>query len=128
MKKLFLIFTTAMLLSIAGYSQTTCPPSIPQFNFNIIKPVIENQKVGGVSYCEPDLNQTDTWSILENQTLWKIMPNGDILVNDPIAVNTGVTATYVFTVQIIDNGLPPLANVAEIILHVTNTQPVILSQ
>lgn len=128
MKKLLLTTIIALLLSIASYSQTVCPPTITQLGFSITRPVTLNQKVGGATYCEPDANQIDTWSIVEAQTLWKIDQGGNILVADATAVNNSALTTFVFTIRITDNGSPILFNSATVTLTDVNTPPVIAPQ
>jgi len=127
MKKLFLI-SLVLFLSVITYSQTICPPPVTQFTFTISKPVVLNQKIGGAAVCEPDANQTATWSIVETQTLWKIDVNGDILVNDATAVNNSTLTTFALTIKVTDNGTPVLSSTAGVTINDANSPPVIAPQ
>lgn len=108
-------------------AQVVCPPNVAHFEFNFSKPVVADQKVGGVSVCEPDAGQTHTWSIIESGTPWKIV-NGNILVADANAINSTSTATYNITIKVTDNGVPPLSNTSTVTLNNINSAPIIAAQ
>jgi len=129
MKKLIILFFIAM--SFATFAQNNCPPNVNHFDFYFNTPVYSGQKVGGVSYCDPDsLDQTDTWSIDQIGNLFDIMANGNIIVVDPTTINTNGTYVYNVTVTITDNGTPPLSNLSTITFYATkpNEPPVIIEQ
>jgi len=129
MKKLLLIAILAM--SIVGMAQNVCPPTIEHFDFYFNTPVVTGQKVGGVSYCEPDTGQIDTWSFVDPYSLfWLETSTGDILVSDENGVNGNGTYQYDLTVSITDNGTPPLTTIATITLWATkpNEPPSIIAQ
>lgn len=128
MKKLILI--SLLLVSLSSFSQVVCPVHIPHFDFYFNTPVIQNQKVGGVSYCEPDTLQSDVWSIQDPLNVFVINQSGDILVSDPIAINANGTFIYNLMVKITDNGTPPMENFSTVSLYATkpNEPPVILPQ
>ena len=128
MKKLFVLLLIVM--SLQGFAQIVCPPHIPHFDFTFNTVVIAGQKVGGVSYCEPDTLQTDAWSIEDPLNLFTINNNGDILVLNPDVINANGTYQYDFLVRITDNGAPPLDNYSTITMYAIkpNEPPVIIAQ
>jgi len=132
---LFLIVT-----SIFGYGQVVypggqpCATHVPEFTFYYSKPVTNSQVLGSLNACDPDINQTLTWSIPVGNSgnLWGItnaIP-GNIIVNDATAINGGTQTTYNITVRITDNGSNPGPLYAESIVHLieTNGAPVINNQ
>lgn len=127
MKKLFLFLFVAFYASLS-FGQTVCPAPVTAFTFTISRPVILNQKIGGAGYCEPDAGQTDTWSIDGNPPSWKILTNGDIIVNDANAINNSIATSFTMTIRITDNGTPILSSSASVTVNDLNTPPVINPQ
>jgi VCBS repeat-containing protein len=129
MKKLFLSLIGLIFISSISFGQVICPTPVTAFSFTFSKPVVNNQKIGGASVCEPDAGQTDTWSISAGNTsnLWKIDANGNILVNDATLVNNG-TSPFNITIKVIDNGTPPLFSTATVTMTDVNTPPTMSNQ
>jgi VCBS repeat-containing protein len=129
MKKLLLtLFSLVFMYTIAN-AQVTCPPTIPHFDFSFTKPVVVDQKVGGVSVCDVDAGQTHTWTIIETGIPWKIV-NGNILVADANAINSVTTAAYNITIKVTDNGTNPpnLSATTTVTLNNINSPPIIAPQ
>ena len=130
MKKLLIaiIFLTLAFSSVS-YAQTVCPAPVTTFNFTFTRPVVANQKIGGASVCDPDVGQTATWAITTGNTsnLWKIS-NGNILVNDATAVNNSTLTAFTITIQVTDNGVPPLSSTATVNMNESNNPPSIADQ
>lgn len=128
MKNLFLILLT--VIAIQSFGQVSCPPHVPHFDFYFETNVTVGQKVGGVSFCEPDTLQQDTWSIEDSLAIFTINQAGDILVDNAATVIANGTQVYNIIVRITDNGAPPLNSYSTVTLFATkpNEPPVILPQ
>jgi VCBS repeat-containing protein len=135
MKKLLLI-TLVVLLSTFSYGQVVCPPHNATITLTFYKPVVANLQVGHFVGCDPEQNVPGnvlTWSIVETQTMWKIV-NGDVFVNDATAVNNSPLTTFSITVKLSDNGAitggttTPLSITSAVTLNEFNTVPVIGTQ
>jgi len=128
MKKIILFLFAAFIYVANSFGQTICPAPVTSFTFTINRPVTLNQKIGGAGYCEPDAGQIDTWSIDGNPTMWKILTNGDIVVNDATAINNSLLTTFTMTIRITDNGIPALSSTASVTINDINNPPVINPQ
>ena len=117
----------------ASFAQIICPPPVTTFTFTFARPVSVDQKVAGATVCDPDVGQTETWSIPSGNTanLLKIAISGNdanFLVNDANAINTSTATSYTFTIRVTDNGVPPLSSSATVILNELNHPPAVADQ
>lgn len=119
-----------MMVPVICSAQNTCPPTIPHFDFYFNTPVTVGQKVGGVSYCEPDAGQTDVWSMEDSLALFVINQSGDMLVDNADVINLNGTFVYNVVVKITDNGTPPIETTATVTFWATkpNEPPSVLPQ
>lgn len=128
MKKLIVLLM--LLASLTGFTQNVCPPNISHFDFYFETPVTTGQKVGGVTFCEPDVNQVDSINFVDQYGVFELNASGDILVGNSSAVNENGTYQYYLEIHSTDNGIPMLTTIATVTLWATkpNEPPVICAQ
>ena len=129
-----------LAFAFCASAQVVCSPPVAQFTFSFSKPVVANQRIGGASVCDPDVQtpsaSTASWSIVEPNTPFKIVDIGlgkvNFVVNDAAAINGSASNTYTFTIKVADKGISsdptPLSSTATVTINNQNSPPVIINQ
>jgi large repetitive protein len=106
------------------------PPVVTPATFTIPENSPNGTSVGTVTATDPDAGQTKTFSITAGNTGGAFTINastGQITVATSAAVNFETNPTFSLTVQVMDNGAPPLSGTATITVNLTdvNEAPVV---
>jgi VCBS repeat-containing protein len=98
-------------------------PAINLQSFSLPENSPNGTVVATVQASDPDAGQTLSYSIVAGNTggAFAINPaTGEVTVANSAALNFEVTRTFVLTVQVIDNGNPPLSNLATVTINLNN--------
>ncbi len=97
------------------------PPLILTESMDIIEDAEVGSPVGGIDFSERDLGQSHTFRIIGNAGPFAVdAQSGVITIAEPLDYDT--TAFYDLTVQVVDNGQPPMGHQKSIRIHVIAAQ------
>ena len=97
------------------------PPVVDPATFTVAEDAAAGDNVGTVTFTDPDAGQNHTFAITAGNTGGAFAidaATGEITVAQPLDFET--TTSYDLTVEVTDDGSPPLSDTATITVNVTN--------
>ncbi|HUP24611.1 MAG TPA: cadherin domain-containing protein, partial [Thermoanaerobaculia bacterium] len=122
--------TATVSITVTGVND---PPVVDAATFTVAENSAAGTAVGTVTFTDPDAGQSHVFAITAGNTggAFAIDPTtGEITVATPAAVDFETTPSFGLTVEVTDDGVPPLTGSATVTVDLTdvNDAPVVADQ